>query len=73
MTRAYLSSTVLYSVGRIVSRSPQFFGMRLGLIGSPTRIDEHTDHHRDLAAIDQVVHHVLRPDIPFRQPWLGRR
>ena len=63
ITRAYLSSSELYSVGRLVSRSPQFSGRGLGLVGPAAGVDEHPDHDRDLAPVDQVVHHVLRPHV----------
>ena len=36
---------------------------RLGLIRASSGVDEHGNHHRDLAAIDQVVEHVGRPQI----------
>ena len=65
ITRAYRSSSELYSVGRLVSRSPQFRGRRLGLVGPAAGVDEHADHDRDLAPVDQVVHHVLRPHVPL--------
>jgi hypothetical protein len=57
ITRAYLSSSVLYSVGRFVVCRPTPRA-RLRLLGC-ARIDEHSDHHRNLAPVDQVVHHVL--------------
>ena len=59
MTRAYLSSSVLYSVGRLVVRSPHSCGFGSGCSGRAAGIDEDADHHRDFAAVDQVVHHVL--------------
>src|ERR1017187_2731640 len=36
-------------------------GLRAGfrLIRPAARIDEYTDHHRDLPPVDQIVHHVL--------------
>ena len=37
----------------------------LGLIGPAAGVDEHADHDGYLAPIDQVVHHVLRPHVPF--------
>ena len=37
----------------------------LGLVGPPAGVDEHADHDRDLAPVDQVVHHVLRPHVPL--------
>ncbi len=63
ITRAYLSSSELYSVGRLVVRSPHSCGVRLRLIGRAAGIDEHADHDRNLAPVDQVVHHVLRAHI----------
>ena len=36
---------------------------RLGLLRSASGIDEDTNHHRYLAAIDQIVHNVLRSNI----------
>ena len=65
MTRAYLSSSELYSVGRLVSRSPQFRGVGSGWSGRAAGVDEHADHDRDLAPVDQVVHHVLGPHVPL--------
>ena len=47
-------------MGRLVVRSPQPSRGRLRLIGPAAGIDEHGDHHRQLAAIDQVVEHVRR-------------
>src|ERR1017187_5484208 len=41
-------------------------GGRLRLIGAAARIDKNSDHHRKLAAVDQVVHYNLRADIAFR-------
>ena len=63
MIRAYLSSGVLYSAGRLVVRSPQSLGDRFGLLGRAAWVDEDADHHGNLAAIDQVIHHVLRADV----------
>ena len=63
ITRAYLSSSVLYSVGRLVVRSPQSLASGSGWSGPPSGIDEHADHHRQLPPENQIVHHVLRPHI----------
>ena len=61
MTRAYRSSSSLYSVGRFVVRSPHCRRVGLGLFRRASGIDERRDHHRQLAAVDQVVEHVRRP------------
>ena len=67
MTLAYLSSSALYSVGRVGELVPPVAaGGGLGLVGASTGVDEDSDHHRDLASIDQVVHHVLSPHVPLR-------
>src|SRR5262249_15112410 len=38
-------------------------GCGLGLIWAPAGVDEDRDHHRNLAAMNQVVQHVWRADI----------
>jgi two-component system KDP operon response regulator KdpE len=40
-----------------------FLRVRFGLLRSPARVDEHAEHDRNFAAIDQVVEHVLRTDV----------
>ena len=53
---------LLRTVGGAV---PPFLGVRLGLVGAAARIDEHSDHHRNLAAVDEIVHDVLGADVAF--------
>ena len=56
----------VFVVGRVVFRGTiggavaPFRKVRLGLVGAPAGIDEDPDHHRNLAPVDEVVHHVLR-------------
>ena len=38
---------------------------RFGLIRPAAGVDEHREHHRNLAPLDQVVEHVGRPDVPL--------
>ena len=67
MTRAYLSSSVLFPLGRLVVRSPhRSAAIRLRLLRRAPRIDEDGYHHRNLAPVNQIVHHVLCSDIAVR-------
>ena len=56
-------------VERVVFRRPvggpiaPVLRRRLGLFGCPAGVDEHRDHHRDLAPVDQVVEHVRHPEV----------
>ena len=40
-----------------------FLQVRLGLVGPAAGIDEYPEHHRNLAAVDEIIHHVLGVDI----------
>ena len=53
-------------LGRTVGRPiAPLLWRRLRLFGRAPRVDEHRQHHRDLAAIDQVVEHRRRAEIAF--------
>src|SRR5678816_2351707 len=50
------------TIGRAIT---PFLSSRLGLFGGPSRVDKHSDHYRDLAAINKVVHDILRANVTF--------
>lgn len=62
----------VFVVQRIVFRGPvggavaPLARVGLGLIGAPARVDEHTNHHRQFAPEDKVIHYVLRAHIAIR-------
>src|SRR5579884_3257660 len=35
------------------------------LIRPAAGVDKHSDHHRDFAAIDEIIHYILRPYVAF--------